>query len=380
MHRNTPVAELEIDEEVGVVSKIGAVFNALHLPVGLEMTDGRPNRRALNEWWTGRAIPASRSGLRDALENMQVSSPQLLLTKCFGLSLSDQYWVRSVRKPAAWKDMNFFENPFSEDVGNILFGGAPHGDVDLMSPDNTSDGWLKKKWIVADGKRCLVKGGSQVFYQEPLNEALASAIMRRLNVPHTPYSLIYERGQPLSVCADFITSATDLVPAWRIRSAAKKPGHISEYRHYLDCCERLGIPGMEQSINEMLTVDFLLANADRHFNNFGAVRDAETLAWVGAAPIYDSGTSMYYDQPTQLIRPRLPAGSKPFRTSHDEQVKLVTDFAWLDLTALRGIDEEYADILRGSEYIDDARRTALCRAVKTRVELLQDIVTERGRG
>jgi hypothetical protein len=109
--------------------------------------------------------------------------------------------------------------------------------------------------------------------------------MRRLNVPHVPYSVIYERGQPLSVCADFITPETDLIAAWRIRCTAKKPGHISEYRHYLDCCGRLGIPGVEKSINEMLAVDFLLVNTDRHFNNFGAIRNDEALEWVGAAPL-----------------------------------------------------------------------------------------------
>lgn len=36
----------------------------------------------------------------------------------------------------------FFENLFSEDVGSALFGGQFSGD--FMSPDNTSDGWLRK--------------------------------------------------------------------------------------------------------------------------------------------------------------------------------------------------------------------------------------------
>ncbi len=39
------------------------------------------------------------------------------------------------------------ENTFSDDVGNILFGQKiSNNPVSLMSPDNTSDGWLKKKW------------------------------------------------------------------------------------------------------------------------------------------------------------------------------------------------------------------------------------------
>jgi hypothetical protein len=379
MHKNTPVVELGIDEEVGVISKIGEIWNAPHLPVGLEMTNGVPNRRALNEWWTGRSIPANRSGLREALQKLNISSPRLLLTMCCGLSLSDQYWARPAGKPLEWKDVNFFGNTFSEDMGKSLFGASPGGCLNLMSPDNTTDGWLKKKWIVAGGQRCLIKCGSPILYQEPLNEALASAIMRRLNAPHASYGLIYEHGQPLSVCADFITPETDFIAAWRIRGVAKKPGHVSEHQHYLACCERLGIQGVSQSIDEMLTVDFLLANSDRHFNNFGVARNAETLEWIGAAPLFDCGASMYCNQPTQLICPMLPSESKPFRAYHDDQIKLATDFGWLDLAALRGIDEEYSEILRGSEYIDGARRTALCGAIKTRVELLRGVVSERSR-
>lgn len=32
-------------------------------------------------------------------------------------------------------------------------------------------------------------------------------------------------------------------------------------------------------------------NKDRHFNNFGVLRNTETLEWLGMAPIYDSGSS-----------------------------------------------------------------------------------------
>lgn len=34
------------------------------------------------------------------------------------------------------------------------------------------------------------------------------------------------------------------------------------------------------------------STVDRHFNNFGVVRNADTLEWLGAAPIYDCGITM----------------------------------------------------------------------------------------
>ncbi|MDR3240112.1 MAG: HipA domain-containing protein [Clostridiales bacterium] len=244
-----------------------------------------------------------------------------------------------------------------------------------MSPDNTSDGWLKKKWIIADNKRMLVKGGSGTVQQEPFNEALATAIARRLNIPHAPYTVIYEGGKPLSVCEDFITRDTDLVSAWHIIGAAKQRGSISQYQHFIDCCKTLGIPNAVQSIDQMLALDFLLCNQDRHYNNFGAVRNANTLEWLGLAPIYDCGTSMWYDVPAHMIKARGDSESKPFRKTHFEQIKLATDLSWIDIPALRGIDDEFMEIMRLSEYMDEQRRNILCDALNTRVKLLESLLT-----
>jgi hypothetical protein len=158
MHKDIIVAELTIDSATGSISKVSEISRPEHLPVGILVKNGAPDRKSLNDWWLGRAIPATRSGLRDALEAMRVSSPSLLLTKAFGLSLSDQYWVSPKDKPVEWRDVNFFANDFSEDVGNALFGRTTGGaKLDLMSPDNTSDGGYGKNGSLRRENACLLK-------------------------------------------------------------------------------------------------------------------------------------------------------------------------------------------------------------------------------
>lgn len=378
MHREIPVAEIRLDSETTSVSAVQEIINPAHVPVGIPVKKGKIDRAALNEWWRGRAIPASRAGLRHALEELHISSPQVLLEKCLGLSLSDQYWICPADRQVSWHEVNFFENPFSEDVGNILFGHPSNGEaVSLMSPDNTSDGWLKKKWAILDGKRCLLKGGSGATQQEPYNEVLASRIMERLHIPHVPYTLTVQEDYPYSVCEDFITPDTELVTAWHIMQTQPKPNHVSVYQHYLNCCEAFGIPGVKDSLDRMLVLDYLIANEDRHLNNFGAVRNACTLEWLGCAPIYDSGTSLWFDKPWTMINAGAKASSKPFKTTHDEQVKLVTSFDWFDITALAGIDEELRELIKGSLFIDAARTDALCAGLLGRVERLARVMEER---
>ncbi|MDR3171848.1 MAG: excisionase [Treponema sp.] len=374
MHKTIPVAALEIDLVTNVISKVWELYRPEHLPVGV-VRDNRPlkDSQFLNEWWLGRTIPASRSGLREALALMGVHSTRVLLLKGFGLSLSDQYWICPADGTLQWEDVNFFENPFSEDVGNALFGRSGGAEeLNLMSPDNTSDGWLKKKWVIAEGKRMLLKGGSLPAYQEPFNEVIATAMLSRLKVPHTPYTLTWNGEQPLSVCEDFITTETELVSAWHIFETYKKPNHVSTYQHFLACCDTLAIPGIREHIDHVLVLDYLIANTDRHFNNFGVVRNAETLTWLGPAPIFDCGTSMWHDQFTAQIRPAFKIPSKPFRSEHNDQIGLVTSFDWLDFNALQGIDEEYGEILKDSSYIDDDRRSRLCFALKTRIQMLKE--------
>jgi hypothetical protein len=378
MHGKIPVAEIEVFEETSAILKIGEVFAPEHIPVGIDFINGKINRGDLNAWWSGRAIPASRQNFREAMQELGVTSAEKLLTKCFGLSLSDQYWVNPIDKPLEWEKINFFDNSFSKDVGNALFGMNIQGDeINLTSPDNTSDGWLKKKWKIIDGKRCLIKGGSVPFYQEPLNEAMATAVMKCLNVSHTPYTVIWEKEVPFSVCEDFITHNTDLVSAFNIFNTKKRLNHRSEHQHFLYCCSELGITNADESISKILTVDYLINNRDRHYNNFGAVRNAETLEWIGLAPIFDSGTSFWNDKNTMSILEIANTSSKPFRNTHAEQIELVKDFSWLDLSALKGIEDEFYAILSQSPYIDEERISNICKAFSERVKSLETVKKQK---
>ena len=94
MHKDIPVADLTLDEATGSIHRIDALLRGEHLPVGVSVRHGMADRAALNQWWEDRSIPASRSGLREALETLGVASSKLLLTRCYGLSLSDHYWIK----------------------------------------------------------------------------------------------------------------------------------------------------------------------------------------------------------------------------------------------------------------------------------------------
>ena len=191
--------------------------------MGVSVKKGVVDRAAFNHWWTDRSIPASRSGVREALETLEIADTKMLLVRCFGLSLSDQYWIKPENAAMTWEQINFFDNDFSDDMGDVLFGSPKkEPEFDFSSPDNTSDGCLKKRWKIINGKRCLIKGGSNPFRQQPFNEVIASEVMKRLGVNHIPYKVVWSEGAPYSICEDFITKDTELVSAWRLMQTQEK--------------------------------------------------------------------------------------------------------------------------------------------------------------
>lgn len=376
MHKNVLVADLDLDNETGHILKIIKIFNVQHFPVGIVDKNGIADRVALNDWWVDRSIPASRSGVKKALEVLNISNPKILLTKCFGLSLSDQYWIKPQIEDISWENVNFFDNEFSEDIGDVLWGKQLNkDDVNYHSPDNTSDGCLKKRWKIVNGKHCLLKSGSTPFMQQPFNEVIASIIMDRLNIPHVSYSVIFdENGQPYSICEDFITGNTELVSAWRVMQANKKRRDVSVYQHYINCCELYGVKNIVHAIDQMIVVDYIIANEDRHQNNFGLVRDANTLEWLYPAPIYDSGSSLGYDKLTNQILSGKTIECKPFKKTHEEQLNLVISFDWIDFGALKGIDKDIKEVFANAgEYIDENRVNAIISSIESRIEYLQGI-------
>ena len=77
-----------------------------------------------------------------------------------GVSLTDCYWFRpDGMESLTWKDVNYHDNGFSEDLAAVMIHGADGPVVDFRLPDLTTDGALQKGWVLLDGMPVLVKFG-----------------------------------------------------------------------------------------------------------------------------------------------------------------------------------------------------------------------------
>lgn len=366
MHKDIKVATVDLEEHSGVLVTVPEVSDIDHMPVGT-VVDGslRPDR--LHSWWSSRSIPATRSGVRALMEDMDIPRTEFLLTKSMGLSLSDQYWIRLPGSGLRWSDVNFFENPFSDDLGDLLFGKSVWtGSMDLSSPDSASDGLLMKRWTRMDGKCYLIKSGTRPFMQEPFNEVAAGIIAESLGADHVDYSVIEYDEAPCCICEDFVTPDTELVSANQVMRSEIHDAGISGYDHYVTCCRHHGLD-VRPAIDRMLVLDYIIANGDRHTNNFGILRDAETLEWLRPAPIYDSRSSMGHDIWEDSIVSEAGETCKPFAEYWSVQMRYVRDLSWVDADALTEAVERAADVFSGiSEYRRKGRDRAIAELLRSR--------------
>ena len=368
MNKNIEILEFSYDNETHAVTKIVRVIQPNFAPLGIIEYKTGITKKALNNWWKDRSIPASRSRFKEVMAEMDIHSSVELLERCFGLSLSDQYWIKEENSKIEWNDINFFENDFSEDMGKLLMGQINYSDdLDIFSPDNSSDGNLKKKWKIINGIRYLVKGGNSFNNQEPFNEIIATKLYERIlkNEDYVPYELIQENGMYYSACPTMVNTDEELVSAYYIDRTIKQRGNDSLYTHFLEACNSLNIPNAKLQIDKMIVCDYIIANYDRHYRNFGAIRNVNTLEWTGIAPIFDSGSSLWATQPTTRIGTTY--NSKPFKPSPDDQLELVDNLTWLETNKLEGFEKEVEEILKSNPLMDEPRIQAIIQQINLRI-------------
>lgn len=300
-NRNTKILNAEYDISGQHFVRINEIYNIAYAPVILESAFRQKSDcmlDVLNKWFLARRIPDNRENLSHLLSELHISSTEELLDKAYGLSLSDQYWFKDVGNPVKWDDINFFHNDFSfVPFSQISLDSSRSSQTvitkaDLAIPDGTTDGALKKAWIIENGIRKLAKTGTGIAGEEPFNEWLASQVSEILGFSHTPYELGILNNQLVSKCPDFIHDDEEMITANDILSAYKKPNGINSYEFFINILESKNVKNARKDLENMFLLDCILMNEDRHVRNFGVIRNVETLQWLKVAPIFDTGFSM----------------------------------------------------------------------------------------
>ena len=244
------------------------------------------------KWLEKRVIPKNRTFVDQILKTLGLSHNDTkgIIDVCKGLSLNDSYWIVSEGFEGTYEQYNLYDNRFSEMLALVAYTGAGQTkQAFTTSPELTTNGMLPKAWRFIEGDGIyLYKGGTSGASnagREPFCEYFASQIAETMGLNAVHYDLENWKGITASKCRLFTDKDTSFVPIGRI----VKSGGIQKCLDYYD---KLGKTFSEQ-IRSMLVFDALIYNEDRHFGNFGVLRDNHTGKIVAPAPVFDNGLSLF---------------------------------------------------------------------------------------
>lgn len=257
------------------------------LPLGLSFDNA-----SLERWLETRAIPYNRANADKLCIQMGIdpSNTARIVEVSRGLSLNDSYWAVPEGFSGSFDDYNLFENDFSRILAIVAYTGrldkaklGSHG----LTPELATGGSLPKAWrIDSYGRRLLYKGKTESYaIGVPLSESAVSAIAEAAGLDHTRYWLDTWMDQTCSVCECFCTKDISYVPF----AVATGKTSLADAVATMLC---LGSDMFEDFV-DMLMLDCICENTDRHLTNFGFLYQPGTNTVLGLAPIFDNGRALF---------------------------------------------------------------------------------------
>lgn len=384
MNKTTKVALISMNNNNQKVEGIKKSYCEEYAPLEC-FKHGHLTPEAITVWFKGRGIPSWRDGLDDLLDHLGIESRDCLLNKAFGLSLSDHYWMNPAEMIMDWNDINFFEHDFnSKDYVEVNFENKilDPKQVDFFSPNNTSDGMLRKAWIVGENnKRYMLKGDYKHSGLEPFNEVLASMIAEVLDLRHVDYTLDIIGNTIVSRCECFIDKNTELLSAYAILKFYNVDLHENNedvYQSYVKILKKHGLKDVESKLCKMFILDYLILNKDRHLGNFGVIRNVESLEWSHIAPNFDSGQAMYSQKEIHEMNFNHSTGS--FFNKKDVDFEIILNKVMpfynlekIDFSKLYEVAEYWKSLLKEYQYIthmEEEKISCLYEGLIIRIEKL----------
>lgn len=338
-HKDTDVAVMQLDSDGYPEST--TILKEDELPIL-----GTGKIKNINEWMLNRAIPSGRRDLEKLLKETGCKNPNELLMRNFALSLSDCYWICPIELPEiTWEQVNLFSH--TDKVYGFRSGSSD--EEHLIHSNSVVNGSLPKIAVYHDNKWFLRKQDNKKtpFGLLNINEAFASLIHKEQgNISYVTYTVnMDQHGVAASCECEYFTDAKhELISAYNVTGGLTGQSYngkkcLEEFIY--TCVEN----GLEQSyvqsyLDYMFMTDFLITNTDRHWENFGILRNPDTLKFESMAPIFDNGTSMVNDNPYVKTRAGLlRIEGNNILKQQEELVKLVSNKNIVNINRLPAIND-----------------------------------------
>lgn len=249
----------------------------------------------IDNWLESRTNPVGRQNISTLLKLAHIDKKEEYLKVTHAISMTDTFWVKRPGEDIRWKDISPYTNRFSRIISEVaLNGGYYGGQLRSPSPEYTLDGSADKCWKRVDSKDYMYKTNGEKWsglaFNRPYSEYYATQVAQALISDKSHYvkynikvGKTHEGNiKPYVYSKLFTSEQHGYLP---IGDSIYAHTEISELDKVLDQESRV-------KLREMLVLDSLILNYDRHSWNYGFMVDNDTFDIKGMAPIFDQDCSL----------------------------------------------------------------------------------------
>ena len=236
-----------------------------------------------DQWLETRAIDSHRANSRLLKKALRLKERDDISTVIYahGATITDNYWIKPPDEDICYADVRFDNNYFAKlaltgdyDSFNRAAGGKY-----TKTPELTNTGSFEKCWRLIDGRWYMYK---KATHDELFSELFVCCLGQQLGMNMARY----ERGDGYIKTMDFTNDA--LV---NFEPAAAFMGDNEDYPDVVAELKKICPEAVEDYVR-MIFLDTIVANPDRHTNNFGLMRDAASGELLGLAPNFDNNMAL----------------------------------------------------------------------------------------
>lgn len=235
-------------------------------------------------WLDSRAIDRHRTNSRILKKVLRLhdSSDTAAVLRAHGATITDNYWFMQEVEDLSWDRVRFCEDTFSDVAltGSFDSYSRQYTEDQLRagSPELTNIGSFEKCWKLENGRWWMTKAGT---VEERFSEIFIARLGKALGFAMAEY---YPQGEYVKT-PDFTDGKYNYEPAWAL------VGDNEDYSFNYDRFAALD-PSLAGQYLDILYMDALCFNMDRHTMNYGILRDAESGKVVSMAPNFDNNIAL----------------------------------------------------------------------------------------
>lgn len=239
----------------------------------------------LVEWLESRAIDRHRANARLLKRVLRLTNADdaEVSMRVNGATITDTYWVLQDGEEFTYESVRFCQNEFDQlallgDLDSFNRANQP-GFLDSRTPELTNIGSFEKCWRLEDGHWWLYKQGNQ---QEIFSELFIYELGKLLGF-EMAHCVAWEKG----IKSRDFTDAANL----NYEPARSLVGDEVDYVFNYNRIKELK-PAMAKAYLDILFLDTICFNMDRHTENYGFLRDSQTGEFLRMAPNFDNNIAL----------------------------------------------------------------------------------------